>query len=125
MRVARWATGPSWREVVATMSMTRRPSALISACPPPAAFTATVVPVRLNVPGLAASEIQPRTASFPGLAAGNSTTSKINYMGYANAMGDGAATSNLLVTAAQRHQVEVDKATGGNARGIPPRGRPV
>ena len=107
------------------MSMTRRPSALISACPRPAAFTATVVPVRLNVPGLAASEIQPRTASFPGLAAGNSTTSKINYMGYTSAMGEGWAASTSLVTAKRQHQVQVAKATGGNARGIPPRGRPV
>ena len=125
MHVARWATGPSLREVVATMSMTWRPSALISACPPPTAFRATVVPVRLNVPGLAASEIQPRTASFPGLVAGGRTSSKINYMGYTSAMGEGWAASNSLVTAVRQHQVQADKATGGNARGIPPRGRPV
>ena len=102
------------------MSMTRRPSALT-------AFCVSVAGSWLVAEALApaAVEIQTRTAPALGLRSGRGTSSKINYMGYANAMGDGAATSNLLVTAAQRHQVEVDKATGGNARGIPPRGRPV
>jgi hypothetical protein len=78
----------------------------------------------LNVLGLAASEIRPRTVSFPGLVAGASTSGKINYMGYTSAMGEGWAASNQ-VTAVRQHQVQADKATGGNARGIPPRGRPV
>jgi hypothetical protein len=83
-----------------------------------------VVPARLNVAGPSAAQIQPRTASFTtGLVAG--TASKINYMGYTSAMGEGWATSNLLVSAKRQHQVQADKATGGNARGIPPRGRPV
>jgi len=106
--------------------MTRRPSALTSACTPVAgSWLATVVRARANVSGLSAVEIQARTAPGFGLRAGISTPSKINYMGYTSAMGEGWAASNSLVTAVQQHQVQADKATGGNARGIPPRGRPV
>ncbi len=113
------------------MSMTRRPSALTSACMPVTrSWPATVVQARANVSGLSAVEIQPRTAPVFGLRAGIGTSSKINYMGYTSAMGEGMATptTGALVVSAQRdHQVQVQvvKATGGDARGIPPRGRPV
>jgi hypothetical protein len=102
------------------MSMTRRPSTLTSFCVPVAGSWLVAEAL-----APAAVGIQGRTAPIFGLRPASGINSKINYMGYANALGDGAATSNLLVSAAARHQVQVDKATGGNARGIPPRGRPV
>jgi hypothetical protein len=102
------------------MSKTRRPSTLTS-------FSVPVAGSWLVAKAIApaAVEIQGRSASFVEVHSASGISSKINYMGYANALGDGAATSNVLVSAAQRRQVQVDKATGGNARGIPPRGRPV
>jgi hypothetical protein len=55
-------------------------------------------------------------------------TSKINNsMGSTNASGNGVATSQvqLQVSATRILTAGVDKAQGGDARGIPPRGRPV
>jgi len=96
--------------------------------PVTSSWLATVVQARANASGLSAVEIQARTAPFFGLRAGVRTSGKINYMGYTSAMGEGMATptTNALVLFAQRdHQVQVVKATGGDARGLPPRGRPV
>lgn len=107
------------------MAMTRRPSALASACVPAGRWPAMVAPARVQVPGLSAVEVRPRTAPVFGFRAGTGMSSKINYMGYANAKGDGLATSALLVSILGQHQVQADKATGGDARGLLPRGRPV
>ena len=101
------------------MSMTRRPSALTSFC---VSVAGSWLVAEAVAP--AAVEIQTRTAPALGLRSGRGTSSKINYMGYTSAMGEGWAASNQ-VTAVRQHQVQADKATGGNARGIPPRGRPV
>ncbi len=110
------------------MEITKRPSALASACAPAASWLATVAQARANVSGLSAVEIQARTAPVFGLRAGTGASVKINYMGYTSAMGEGMAdtTTGAVAVLVQRdHQVQVAKAMGGNARGIPPRGRPV
>jgi len=73
-------------------------------------------------------------APISGLGATTITTSKINnnYMGATSAYGDGVATPitkdqkvSARNIAGTVQTVQVDKAKGGNAHGIPPRGRPV
>jgi hypothetical protein len=80
--------------------------------------------------GVTAVAVPVRTAPIPGSASGSTSISKINYMGCTNAMGEGTAapTAGLRSASAPRgdqFQLQVVKATGGYARGIPPRGRPV
>jgi hypothetical protein len=79
--------------------------------------------------GQPAVEIQVRTAPVFLLHAGVSGSPKINnYNGTTSAKGEGMATSTAYQqkdSAARVRTAQVDKAKGGNARGIPPRGRPV
>jgi len=115
---------------VTTVEMTaKRPSALASACAPATKlWPATVVQAQVNVLGQTAVEIQVRTTPTFGVDAVTGTSVKINYMGYTSAMGEGkadATLANLAVSVLRDHQVQDAKASGGNARGIPPRGRPV
>ena len=116
-----------------TVERTNQPVALASAfmsvaCPPPLR-SATVVQAQAEALGLTAVHVPAvRTATTTLSATTLSTTSLSNYMGYTDALGAGMAISiadpkslrqGLQVT------FRVEKATGGNARGIPPRGRPV
>jgi len=51
-----------------------------------------------------------------------------NYIGITSAKGEGLAASSMYgqpVFAVRNQVVQLDKAKGGDARGIPPRGRPV
>ena len=104
-----------------------RPSALASACAHPTALVASGA--QAYVLGQPAVEIHVRTAPNFGLDAMTPTTNKINnYMGSTSAMGEGMATSHLKdqkVSVQRVQMVAGDKVKGGNARGIPPRGRPV
>jgi len=118
------------RKVVTTVESIQRdwrPSALASACAPAAALVAP--PAQVYVLGQPAVEIHVRTAPTFGLDARSLTTNKINnYMGSTSAMGEGMATSHRKdqkVSVQRVQTVAGDKVKGGNARGIPPRGRPV
>jgi hypothetical protein len=114
---------------VARVENINRLSALASACAPATSWLATVAQARTNVLGLSAVEIQATTAPVFGLRAVDGAPVKINnYMGYTSAMGEGMAATtsgSVAVLVQQDHPVLVVKATSGNARGIPPRGRPV
>jgi hypothetical protein len=51
-----------------------------------------------------------------------------NYIGITSAMGEGLAASSTYgqrISAVRTQVAQLDKAKGGDARGIPPRGRPV
>ena len=73
--------------------------------------------------------VRVRTSPTLGSGTSGSTTSKINYMGTTTSyLADGIATSIMFhrsVALARPATEQADKATGGNARGIPPRGRTV
>ena len=72
--------------------------------------------------------VRVRTSPTFGSSISGSTTSKINYMGTTSYLADGIATSimfNRSVALARPATEQADKATGGNARGIPPRGSTV
>jgi hypothetical protein len=99
-----------------------RPSTLVSAY----AFAAAAGAQDCTL-GQPAVEIQVRTAPVVPLHSGVGATLKINnYNGTASAMGEGMAMSyEQKVSATRVPAVRTDKAKGGNARGIPPRGRPV
>jgi hypothetical protein len=91
----------------------------------PRAISAVCVPFT-HVLGQPAVEI--RLLSTLASTNGYVATNKINNsMGSTNASGIGVATSQvqLQVSAARIPVAGVDKAQGGDARGIPPRGRPV
>jgi len=108
---------------MATTFLGWRPSTLAAACVP----SATVAqPHALGQPAVA---IKVRTAPIFGHAADFGATKINNYMGtIAAAVAEGATTSSLIPmnSAAVRVQkVQGDKVKGGDARGIPPRGRPV
>lgn len=79
--------------------------------------------------GRPAVEILVRTSPVFLLSAGAVATIKINnYIGTTSALGDGMATSTAYehkVSATRVQAAQVDKVRGGDARGIPPRGRPV
>jgi hypothetical protein len=79
--------------------------------------------------GQPAVEIQVRTAPVFLLHVGAGASQKINnYNGTTSAKGEGMATSTAYQqkdSAARVRTAQVDKAKGGNARGIPPRGRPI
>jgi hypothetical protein len=96
-----------------------RPWAISAVCPP-------LSPARTHVPGQPAVGV--RLLSAVAATTGYVATDKINNsMGSTNASGNGVATSQvqLKVSATRIPVAGVDKAQGGNARGIPPRGRPV
>jgi hypothetical protein len=118
---------------VTTVEMTTKPVALASAlvpvaCPPPLR-PATVAQAQAKALGLrpvhgpavmtATTTLSPTTLP---------TTSLSNSMGYTDAIGASMANSAADPRALRQGlQVtfQAKKATGGNARGIPPRGRPV
>jgi hypothetical protein len=136
------------REAVTTMATTflGRPSTPASACPPNALATAQVpclgqpavaIPVRI-VRDLSAftgsdhagSGFKVQTAPIFGHAAVASATKINNYMGTiaAAAATEGATASSLLPMNSvfvRVQKVQGDKVKGGDARGIPPRGKPV
>ncbi len=95
-----------------------RPSTLAASCP----SAVSVVPAaEAYVLGSPAVAIQLRTAPTFGLHATTSTNSKIN-----NSMNMTTSHLQEQKVSAQRVQtVAGDKVKGGDARGIPPRGRPV
>lgn len=102
-----------------------RPSVPAAACAPGfAAFPSTAQAYVLGQPAV---NVQLHKLAAPMF--GHVVTSKINnYMGTTSAKGEGVATSIMRdqkVSAARIQTVQVDKVMGGDARGIPPRGRPV
>ena len=108
-----------------------RPSAVPSAR---VSALAVASAAQLCTLGRPAVEIQVRTAPLFLLPANWDAAVKINnetthnYNGTTSAMGEGMATSiayGQQDSAARVQTAQVDKAKGGNARGIPPRGRPV
>ena len=102
-----------------------RPSVLAPACTPALAVASVAQTYALGQPAVRGWVT---TASF-GLHVGRTASMKINnYKGTTSAKGDGLATSIIedrSVSAVRIQPVQVDKVKGGNARGIPPRGRPV
>jgi hypothetical protein len=106
------------------LSDVQRP-VLAAACPLPFAVASVAQTYALGQPAVTDWVT---TASF-GLHAGRTASMKINnYKGTTSAKGDGLATSIIegrSVSATRIQPVQVDKVKGGNARGIPPRGRPV
>jgi hypothetical protein len=125
---------PESREAVATVSNSdreQRPSVLASVSLPP---FAVACPVQAEVLGQAhvlgharlgqwAVSIRVRTAPVVSLPTGLSATKKINnYNGTTSAM---SIVEYPKASAPRQLQVEVGTAKGGDARGIPPRGRPV
>jgi hypothetical protein len=103
-----------------------RPSVLTSVSLSALAVAASAQVCTLGQPAV---EIRVRTAPGFLLHAGTSATVKINnYNGTTSAMGEGMAASityEQKVSAARVQTAQVDKVKGGDARGIPPRGRPV
>jgi hypothetical protein len=95
------------------------------ACAPAVVLRAPEAQVSLL--GSPAVSIRVRTAPIFGLPVTGGLTSKINNSISTIAKGEGTAVS---AADKQDHQVQVDKVTGWmaaaiNARGVPPRGRPV
>jgi hypothetical protein len=112
-------TRPEDREVVTPVEriVNSRPWAIPAVCVPSSLAQAHVL-------GQPAVELLPTLAAASGYVA----TNKINNsMGSTHASGNGVATSQvqLKVSATRIPVAGVDKAQGGDARGIPPRGRPV
>ena len=100
-----------------------RPLTSDAACAPTAVLRTPEAQVSLL--GSPAVSIVVRTAPIFALPVTGGLTSKINNSISANAKGEGTT-----VPATQDHQVQVDKVKGWmaaaiNARGVPPRGRPV
>lgn len=118
---------------MAATNTTWRPSAPTSGCAPSLLANAAQV----HLLGQPAVQIQVRTAPGFGPAPVTAGALKINdYIGAIGAIAaaapaaaatEGATTSlNLTVSAAERVQkVQGDMVKGGDARGIPPRGKPV
>lgn len=101
-----------------------RPSSLASACAPSVPTFA-----RGHLGQTAVETLLIPTASISGLGVINKIN---NYMGATSAHGNGVATpiaqDQKVFTAKVAgtvQTVQVDKVKGGNARGIPPRGKPV
>jgi hypothetical protein len=116
------------REAVTTMATTFlgwRPSTPASACPPNA-LAAAQVPC-LGQPAVA---IRVQTAPIFGHKAVAGAMKINNYMGTigAAAATEGATASSLIPMNSvfvRVQTVQGDKVKGGDARGIPPRGKPV
>ena len=133
---------------MATTFLGWRPSTLAAACAPtmPSLSTAGLPALAPSVRGTAPAAVaqayplgQPavsihipvkvRTAPMFGHAAVVDAMKINNYMGtVAAVVAEGATTSSLMpmnAAAARVQKVQGDKVKGGDARGIPPRGRPV
>lgn len=103
-----------------------RPSALPAVCVPVA--TAPIAQAyALGQPAVAAplqASLAPAAVEFKGRI-----SSKINnYMGTTSAKGEGTTLSivgDQKVSVQRDHTVRINKVEGGDAHGIPPRGRPV
>jgi len=117
------------RKVVETVEQTwieLRPSAPAAVCVPTFAVVSPVAPS--HVLGRPAVAIQVRTAPISRAAMNEGTTSKSNFMGTTSYQAEGTAmsvTADWKFASANLQKALVHLATGGNARGIPPRGRPV
>jgi uncharacterized protein (DUF697 family) len=113
------------------MAMTKQPVVAAFRVPAVGSWLLTVTSrAQAHALGRTAVAVPVRTAPIPGSASGSAITSKINFMGCTNAMGEGTATpiAGLRSASAPRgdqFQLQVSGAKGGYARGIPPRGRPV
>jgi hypothetical protein len=104
-----------------------RPSTPAAACAPSAVLADGA---RVLVPGQPAVQIHVRTAPNFGPAVIMGATKINNYMGTiaAAATAEGATASSLIPMNSvfvRVQQVQGDKVKGGDARGIPPRGKPV
>jgi len=132
---------------MATTFLGWRPSTLAAACAPSALATAAHAyalgqpAVAIQVPlgkdlsafageNLAGSGFKVRTAPMFGHAANTGAMKINNYMGTVAAVvtAEGVTESSLIpmnAAAARVQKVQGDKVKGGDARGIPPRGRPV
>ena len=102
-----------------------RPSSLASACAPSVPTFA-----QGHLGHTAVETLLIPTAPISGLGAINKINN--NYMGATSASGNGVATPitqdqkvSARNVAGTVRTVQVDKVKGGNARGIPPRGKPV
>ncbi len=120
--------GLKGREAVTTMATTFlgwRPSTLAAACAPSALATVAQT-YALGQPAVA---INVRTAPTFGHPAQVGATKINNYMGTVAAVSAEGVTESSLIpmnaAAARVQKVQGDKVKGGDARGIPPRGRPV
>jgi hypothetical protein len=120
--------GLKGREAVTTMATTFlgwRPSTLAAACAPSALATAA----HAYALGQSAVAINVRTAPMSGHPANFGAMKINNYMGTVAAVtAEGVTESSLIpmnAAAARVQKVQGDKVKGGDARGIPPRGRPV
>jgi hypothetical protein len=114
-------TQPKRQKEVASVEriVNSRPWAISAVCMPSTLAQAHVL-------GQPAVEVRLLPTVAP--IAGYDATEKINNsMGSTYATGNGVATSQvqLKVSATRIPVAGVDKAQGGDARGIPPRGRPV
>ena len=97
-----------------------RPSEFVSASSP---VLASTCPAQSHVQGQGSVSIRVRTAPTLPLAGWVNATDKINnYIGTTSAASTG---ENQTASVTRTLTVQVDQAKGGDARGIPPRGRPV
>ena len=105
------------------MLLGQRPSALLSACAPPASAAPSARAYAAGQPAVS-GHIE-RLREFDGLTVPmwgttrTAGTSKINNS-IVKSIFQGQKVSALRV-----HKVQVDRIQGGSARGNPPRGRPV
>jgi hypothetical protein len=121
--------GLKGREAVTTMATTFlgwRPSTLVPACAP-SVLASAAQPYALGQPAVS---IKVRTAPIFGHASVVGAMKINNYMGTVAAVvtAEGVTESSLIpmnAAAVRVQKVQGDKVKGGDARGIPPRGRPV
>jgi hypothetical protein len=114
--------GREGRKVVETVKQTwiaLRPSAPAAVCVP--SFAVVSPAAQAHVLGQPAVAIRVRTWPIAQAAMSVGTTSTSNYMG-TTAM---SVMADREFASATLQKALVHLATGGNARGIPPRGRPV
>lgn len=82
----------------------------------------------VRVPAFAVSPTQAHVLGLGAVAAPNCTTRKNNSMGTVSYLAEGTAVSILVdgkQASVQLQTAQARMAQGGDARGIPPRGRPV
>ena len=82
----------------------------------------------VRVPAFTVSPTQAHVLGLGAVAAPNCTTRENNSMGTVSYLAEGTAVSILVDGKQASVQLQTAKARmaqGGNARGIPPRGRPV
>jgi hypothetical protein len=106
-----------------------RPSSLASACAP---SVPTFAQGHLGHTAVETLLIQTAPISGLGAISKINNTEPNNYMGATSAYGNGVATPitqdqkvSVRIIGGTVQTVQVDKVKGGNARGIPPRGKPV